>query len=136
MTGSTTTRGGDERSRTIERGSADWPTFAPDWAQRATIEPHDGSHLAGVVTFERAWTIPSQFRDTDPLAVVRVGQEWTAGEQGGYVPGTPRVAAAPGDLWADWRADEVAAALREIAGALGPEPCARGLVIGAGERTV
>ena len=129
MTG-TTTRGseGDERSYTIERDSADWPAFAPAWAERATIEPH-------AVTFERTWTIPSQFRDAAPLVVVRVEQEWAAGEQGEYAPGAPRVAAGPGNLWADWRADEVAAALREIASALNPELCARGSLLGAGERT-
>jgi len=100
----------------IEREAPNWPAFAPRWAQRATV------HSMVEVTFETTWTIPSQFRGTADLTVIRVEQEWSAGEHGELTPDhAPRVLTGTADLWADSRAREVAATLRGIAEALDPQ---------------
>ncbi|HTL42448.1 MAG TPA: hypothetical protein VL294_13335 [Pseudolysinimonas sp.] len=108
-------------TRTVTRESDDWPTYAPSWAMLATIEH---ARERSVVTFERCWTMPGQYRDMEPLPVVRVVQEWDAAKP---APEPPRVAAGPGDLWVDWRAEDVARALREIADALDPSKTAHPL---------
>jgi|GEM_PF-4406384 len=90
-----------------------WPKLAPRWATCADVHP------SGDLTFCRAWTIPSTHRGTEPLIVVRIEQDWTRiGPVEYAVPEPPHVAAGPGVLWADWRAEDVARALREIADAL------------------
>lgn len=94
-----------------------WPSFAPSWARRASIEPD------GEVTFERAWEIPGQYRDMTPLPIVRVDQRWAADERAEYAPvESPRVVASSADLWSDHRARLIAATLRDIANALDPVP--------------
>lgn len=110
----------DSTTRGIDRDSENWPQFAPSWAEHAIIDGWPG----GGVTFERAWTVPSVYRDADPLAVVRVAQEWATGERGTYVPGSPRVMVGRDEVWSDERAAEVAATLREIAEALDPRALA------------
>lgn len=64
---------------------------------------------------ELRWVIPSRFRDADDLLVIRVEQSGT---------GRARVVVGSGDLdpiWADERAEQTAATLREIADALDPK---------------
>lgn len=103
-----------DSTHTITRDSDDWPQGAPRWATCADLE------AGGGLRFTRGWTIPSTHRGAEPLIVVCVEQEWTP-SAGGYVVEAPRVAAGAGALWADWRAVDVAAALREIADALDPQ---------------
>jgi hypothetical protein len=107
-------------SRTITRDAADWPIYAPGWADTATIDRYPET---SVVTFERAWTLPGMFRDVEPLVVVRVEQVWDAARA---EPEPPRVVAGRGDLWADARGDEVASTLADILAALRGTPIERG----------
>lgn len=115
VTTSTPHSGNTDFPRAISRESADWPEFAPGWADYASIEPAEGT-----VTFGRDWSIPGAYRDVEPLVVVRVEQEFT-GTAGALASGAPRVAAGPGTLWTDHRAERVAATLRAIADALAPQ---------------
>jgi len=107
---------------TIERGSNDWPRFAPVWAESAN---HDSDNRT--MTFERGWSIPGTFRGMEPLIVVRVLQDFTYDEANEVVSCTePWVSTDPDGLWADRRRDEITATLRAIADALAP-------VVGGGE---
>lgn len=103
-------------ARSTTRAAADWPPFAPAWAERASIH-------GDAVTFERKWAIPAVVREVDPMPMLRIEQTWTTGE--GARPAAPesapRIVAGPGEVWVDWRAEEVASTLRQIADALDPQ---------------
>ncbi|MGE3194108.1 MAG: hypothetical protein AB7K08_11650 [Microbacteriaceae bacterium] len=103
---------------TISPDSDAWPKLAPRWATHADVWPD------GDIVFMRAWALPSTFRGAGPVLVVQVHQQWELLERGSYGIGTPYVAADEDALWADWRAEDVASALREIADALDPHEVA------------
>lgn len=111
--------------------SKQWPEFAPVWAARAVLDEGERA-----MTFEREWSLPSMYRDAEPLVVVSVCQEFNDhATRGAFVPGEPWVAAGPPAMWADYRREEIAATLRAIAEALVPRETTTGAQLGAGERT-
>ena len=118
MTDATTARGTGRQalSRTITPKSDEWPEFAPPWAACAVLDAGDET-----VTFERQWSIPSTYRGTEPLVVVSVEQIFTYNAKSqSFVESEPRVTSGPCALWAEYRREEIASTLRDIANALAP----------------
>lgn len=104
----------------IERGSAEWPKFAPAWADCASVEPDAATPAALTYTFERVWSVPSVLREVESFPVLAVRQAFEPGAAGLHEPGTPRVVLGDEGLWADYRAESVAELLHSIADALAP----------------
>lgn len=98
----------------VQRTDADWPTFAPAWADTSRIDG-DG------VTFERSWTVPAIYRDAAPLIVVRLQETFVLGTDNppwslgmfldAGVGGYPA-------MWSDARVAQVAETLDDIVKAL------------------
>lgn len=104
--------------RVVTPSDRDWPDYAPAWAQDARFDAWPGH----TVLFERLWMIPSQFRDAADFAVLKVQQTFEAVDGGAPQPeSAPRVVVGDGEVWVDWRANEVATTLRQIANALDPQ---------------